>query len=262
MHFPKSLAAASALLASLVAPLVALPAWAVEPFTVRDIKLEGLQRVEPGTVFATMGLSRRRHLQRRARQRRHPRAVQARPLQGRAHRRERQRAGGGGGRAPLHRRRRLRGHQGVRQGRAAEGAARGGHRRRAGLRQGTGRPRRAGAQAAVHRPQSLQRAGHHHRHAAGEQPREPDLHRDRRRVRAHQGSARGRQQGLQRRARCSTCSTRTPAAGSTGTPSPTSTRAPSSTATWRRCAPTTSRAATWSSASSRRRSPFRRTGRR
>lgn len=33
---------------------LALPAWAVEPFTVRDIRVEGLQRVEPGTVFASM----------------------------------------------------------------------------------------------------------------------------------------------------------------------------------------------------------------
>ena len=29
-------------------------AWAVDPFTVRDIRLEGLQRVEPGTVFASL----------------------------------------------------------------------------------------------------------------------------------------------------------------------------------------------------------------
>ena len=29
-------------------------AWAVEPFTVRDIRVEGLQRVEPGTVFASL----------------------------------------------------------------------------------------------------------------------------------------------------------------------------------------------------------------
>ena len=34
--------------------LVALPAWAVEPFTVRDIRVEGLQRIEPGTVFASL----------------------------------------------------------------------------------------------------------------------------------------------------------------------------------------------------------------
>lgn len=29
-------------------------AWAVEPFTVRDIRVEGLQRIEPGTIFASM----------------------------------------------------------------------------------------------------------------------------------------------------------------------------------------------------------------
>ncbi len=29
-------------------------AWAADPFTVRDIRIEGLQRVEPGTVFATL----------------------------------------------------------------------------------------------------------------------------------------------------------------------------------------------------------------
>lgn len=28
--------------------------WAVDPFTVRDIRIEGLQRVEPGTVFASL----------------------------------------------------------------------------------------------------------------------------------------------------------------------------------------------------------------
>ena len=33
---------------------LALPAWAVDPFTVRDIRVEGLQRIEPGTVFASM----------------------------------------------------------------------------------------------------------------------------------------------------------------------------------------------------------------
>ncbi len=29
-------------------------AWAVEPFTVRDIRVEGLQRAEPGTIFASL----------------------------------------------------------------------------------------------------------------------------------------------------------------------------------------------------------------
>ncbi len=41
----------AALAASL---LSALPAWAVDPFTLRDIRVEGLQRVEPGTVFASL----------------------------------------------------------------------------------------------------------------------------------------------------------------------------------------------------------------
>ncbi len=34
--------------------MAALPAWAVDPFTVRDIRVEGLQRVEPGTIFASL----------------------------------------------------------------------------------------------------------------------------------------------------------------------------------------------------------------
>jgi outer membrane protein insertion porin family len=34
--------------------LAALPAWAVDPFTLKDIRIEGLQRVEPGTVFASL----------------------------------------------------------------------------------------------------------------------------------------------------------------------------------------------------------------
>jgi outer membrane protein insertion porin family len=34
--------------------ILALPAWAVDPFTLKDIRVEGLQRVEPGTVFASL----------------------------------------------------------------------------------------------------------------------------------------------------------------------------------------------------------------
>lgn len=47
------LRALSALLTGL---LTAGLAWAVDPFTVRDIRVEGLQRVEPGTIFASMPL--------------------------------------------------------------------------------------------------------------------------------------------------------------------------------------------------------------
>jgi outer membrane protein insertion porin family len=36
--------------------MAAAPAWAADPFTVKDIRLEGLQRVEPGTVFSTLGI--------------------------------------------------------------------------------------------------------------------------------------------------------------------------------------------------------------
>ena len=52
MNVPKSLAAIAALCIS----MAAAPAWAADPFTVRDIRLEGLQRVEPGTVFSTLGI--------------------------------------------------------------------------------------------------------------------------------------------------------------------------------------------------------------
>ena len=44
----RAVAAASVLL------LTAQGAWALEPFKVRDIRVEGLQRVEPGTVFASL----------------------------------------------------------------------------------------------------------------------------------------------------------------------------------------------------------------
>src|SRR6476661_5099411 len=40
--------------ASMVAVAFAANAWAVDPFTVRDIRVEGLQRVEPGTVFGSL----------------------------------------------------------------------------------------------------------------------------------------------------------------------------------------------------------------
>ncbi|MEO8249327.1 MAG: POTRA domain-containing protein, partial [Burkholderiales bacterium] len=39
---------------ALLAFAFALNVWAVEPFTVQDIRVEGLQRAEPGTVFASL----------------------------------------------------------------------------------------------------------------------------------------------------------------------------------------------------------------
>ena len=47
---------ASALTVMLAATFAATTAWAVDPFTVQDIRVEGLQRVEPGTIFASMPL--------------------------------------------------------------------------------------------------------------------------------------------------------------------------------------------------------------
>ena len=43
-------------LKALACAMLSLPAWAVDPFTVRDIRVEGLQRIEPGTVFASLSL--------------------------------------------------------------------------------------------------------------------------------------------------------------------------------------------------------------
>jgi len=45
-------AGASALVAGLVASALSLAAWAVEPFVVKDIRVEGVQRTEPGTIFS------------------------------------------------------------------------------------------------------------------------------------------------------------------------------------------------------------------
>ncbi len=41
-------------ISAMVAMAFVANAWAVDPFTVRDIRVEGLQRVEPGTVFASL----------------------------------------------------------------------------------------------------------------------------------------------------------------------------------------------------------------
>jgi outer membrane protein insertion porin family len=52
MQFNQTQWRASAAVACMV--FMASSAWAVTPFTVRDIRIEGLQRVEPGTVFVSM----------------------------------------------------------------------------------------------------------------------------------------------------------------------------------------------------------------
>ncbi len=52
MQFNRSQWRTRSAVASLV--FVASTAWAVNPFTVRDIRIEGLQRVEPGTIFVSL----------------------------------------------------------------------------------------------------------------------------------------------------------------------------------------------------------------
>lgn len=42
------------LASALASGLLSLPTWAADPFTLRDIRVEGLQRVEPGTVFGSL----------------------------------------------------------------------------------------------------------------------------------------------------------------------------------------------------------------
>jgi len=39
-------------LAGLVPLLYAASVWAIEPFVIKDIRVEGIQRTEPGTVFS------------------------------------------------------------------------------------------------------------------------------------------------------------------------------------------------------------------
>jgi outer membrane protein insertion porin family len=52
--FPSSLNRPAALAVAAIATLAAPAAWAVEPFALADIRVEGLQRTDPGTVFAAL----------------------------------------------------------------------------------------------------------------------------------------------------------------------------------------------------------------
>ena len=55
MHFqPLNPLRAAYVSVTVVAALQAAPAFAVEPFAVKDIRVEGLQRTDPGTVFAAL----------------------------------------------------------------------------------------------------------------------------------------------------------------------------------------------------------------
>lgn len=53
-HFRLPRCSKTALSIALAAALQAIPAWAVEPFTLKDIRVEGLQRTDAGTVFAVL----------------------------------------------------------------------------------------------------------------------------------------------------------------------------------------------------------------
>src|SRR5688572_4103581 len=52
--FPSSLNRPAAIAVAAIATLAAPAAFAVEPFTLADIRVEGLQRTDPGTVFAAL----------------------------------------------------------------------------------------------------------------------------------------------------------------------------------------------------------------
>ena len=45
---------AAAFVVMAAAAAVMSPAWAIEPFAIKDIRVEGLQRTDPGTVFAAL----------------------------------------------------------------------------------------------------------------------------------------------------------------------------------------------------------------
>jgi len=56
MHFKFSflLPTRSKWVALIAGLAVVCQVWAADPFVIRDIRVEGLQRVEPGTVFASI----------------------------------------------------------------------------------------------------------------------------------------------------------------------------------------------------------------
>ena len=147
-------------------PARRLRRWAVEPFVLKDIRVEGLQRTDAGTVFASLPF----RIGDTYNDEKGAAALRALfatglfkdvriDIDGDVRRRHRRRA-------PGHRQHRLRRPEGVRQGRADQVAERLRHRRRPAVRQGAGRPRRAGTQAPVPDAQPLRRRGRDHGHAA------------------------------------------------------------------------------------------------
>jgi len=121
---------------ALAAALQAGSAWAVEPFVLKDIRVEGLQRSDAGTVFASLPF-RIGETYTDEKGAAALRALFATGLcQGRAHRHRRCGRSGHRRRATCHRQHRLRRPEGVRQGSARQVAEGLRHRRRPALRQG------------------------------------------------------------------------------------------------------------------------------
>jgi outer membrane protein insertion porin family len=53
-HAVRAVVAVVALAAAVAAPLAQAQPRALEPFVIKDIRIEGLQRTDPGTVFAAL----------------------------------------------------------------------------------------------------------------------------------------------------------------------------------------------------------------
>ena len=175
-------------------------AWAVEPFVVRDIRVEGVQRTEAGTIFSYLPIKVGDRVDDEKDLRRGQGAVRDRLLSRRAPR-------GAGRRADRHRAGaaddqldHVRRQQGIRHRHAQEGAEGHRHRRGAHLRPLGARARRAGTEAPVHHARQVRGQRADDGHAAGAQPRRDQLHDRGRRFgedRAHQHR---RRQGVHREA--------------------------------------------------------------
>ncbi len=176
------------------------PRAAVEPFVVRDIRVEGVQRTEAGTIFSYLPIK----VGERVDDEKIAEAVKALYATG-FFRDVRLEAQGDVLIVAVQERPTIssidvRRQQGIRHRHDQEGAE--GHRHRGGahLRPLRARPRRAGAEAPVHHARQVRGERPDDRHAAGAQPRGDQLHDRRRRVgedRAHQHR---RQQGVHREA--------------------------------------------------------------
>ena len=191
------------LLLLILSSLVSLSALAFEPFQVKDIRVEGIQRTEAGNGIQLPAGQGRRHRRSGARDRRRQGALCHRIFQGRPAGTGRQRAGGSGRGAAGHRADRHRRIQGIRR-QAAQGRAETDRTCRvADFRPRAAGPRRAGTEEPVHQPRQVRRQHHHHRDPAGTQPggdqfrhlrrpggeNPPDQHRRQQRVQG-QGPAR------------------------------------------------------------------------